>query len=150
MQPVTAHEFCMFGTTIMSALKTPSATVMCLPIPAVSTAALSTPISCVSTPVPTPYTTTPTSESDYAVTSVSNDPGSTNGGKSIPLAGICIPDLPCRRGGWHIALCQWYEVDPKTGCTLKDWPNEWFKDSIRSKTATKRSQQALIAHEYKW
>ena len=99
MQPVTAHEFCMFGTTIMSALKSPSATVMCLPIPPVSTVALSTLISCVSTPVPTPYTTTLTSESNYAATSVSNDPGSTNGGKSIPLAGICIPDLPCRHGG---------------------------------------------------
>jgi hypothetical protein len=131
MQPVTAHEFRLFGTMIMSALKTPSA-VMCS----------------LTSPVSTCYATTPTSESDYSVTSVSNDPGSTNGAKSIPLAGVCIPDLPRRRGGWRIALRQWYEIDPKTGRALKDWPDEWFKDSMRSKTAAKRSQRALIAHEY--
>ncbi|KAF8231229.1 hypothetical protein L208DRAFT_1378225 [Tricholoma matsutake] len=122
----------------MSALKTPAAAVMYSPstllISPVSTAGgLSTPIS----PVSTPYGTTfpsPTSKSDH-VASVLNDPGSTNTAQSIPLAGICIPDLPHGHGGWCIALHKWYDIDSKTGRMLKDWPDKWFKDSMRTKTA---------------
>jgi hypothetical protein len=39
-------------------------------------------------------------------------------------------------------------IDPKTGFALKDWPDAWFKELMRVKTAAKRSQRALIAHEY--
>ena len=67
---------------------------------------------------------------------------------TIPLAGVCIPDLPRSRGGWHIALRQWYDINPKTGYALKDWPDAWFKGSMNAKTAAKRSQRALISHEY--
>jgi hypothetical protein len=77
----------------------------------------------------------------------SESPELTNVAKSIPLAGVYIADLPQVRAGWCIALQQWYDVDPKTGRSLKDWPDEWFKDSMKSKTAVKRSQRALIAHE---
>ncbi|KAF8218864.1 hypothetical protein L208DRAFT_1346357 [Tricholoma matsutake] len=68
--------------------------------------------------------------------------------KLIPLAGIYIPDLPRHRGGWRVALQQWNDVDPKTGQALKDWPDEWFKDAMKSKTARKQSQWALIAHKF--
>jgi hypothetical protein len=69
---------------------------------------------------------------------------------TITLTGVCIPDLPRSRGSWRIALRQWYNVDPKTGYALKDWPDARFKESMRAKTAAKRSQRALIAHEYEW
>ena len=61
-----------------------------------------------------------------------------------------MASLPQSWGGWHITLHQWYNIDPKTGYALKDWLDAWFKESMRAKTAAKRSQQALIAHEYEW
>ncbi|KAF8229813.1 hypothetical protein L208DRAFT_1378762 [Tricholoma matsutake] len=64
------------------------------------------------------------------------------------LPASVFPDLPRGHGGWRIALHQWYNIDPKTRCMLKDWPDKWFKDSMRTKTAAKQSQRVLIAHEY--
>lgn len=98
-------------------------------------------------PGATDHSTSRTEQAQAAV-SLANHSGTTSTCKSIPLAGVCIPDLPRSRGGWCIALCQWYNIDPKTGCALKDWPDAWFKDLMRVKTAAKRSQRALIAHEY--
>ncbi|KAF8222063.1 hypothetical protein L208DRAFT_1525912 [Tricholoma matsutake] len=85
---------------------------------------------------------------EQAAVSLANSSGTTSACKSIPLARVCIPDLPQSQSGWHIALRQWYNIDPKTGCALKDWPDAWFKESMRAKTAAKWSQWALIAHEY--
>ena len=55
-------------------------------------------------------------------TTISVNATTTTTTTSIPLAGVCIPDLPRSRGGWHIALhqCQWYDINPKTGYALKD------------------------------
>jgi hypothetical protein len=151
LQPVTVHEFRMFGTTIMSALKTPSTACSQLvntglPNPIIS--------------IPTP---TSTEQPDRDQTLTSQAPDATLAdclartdseqtavslANTIPLTGVCIPDLPRSRGGWRIALRQWYNIDPKTGYALKDWPDSWFKESMRAKTAAKRSQRALIAHEY--
>ncbi|KAF8798601.1 hypothetical protein BYT27DRAFT_7122783 [Phlegmacium glaucopus] len=176
LKPVTVHEFRMFGSSIMSALKTTSTNTTCSQINTVTPAGLSNPnvasapmsmsttglsiksipifpipISTPS-PVPTAFTTlTPSCfqpESEQAATLVTTNNSAVGTGKCIPLAGVCIPDLPRSRGSWRIALRQWYDVDPKTGRALKDWPDEWFKDSMRGKTAAKRSQRALIAHEY--
>ena len=136
MQPVTVNEFRMFTSALMSTLKAPP---VCLPtnIPGLS---ITSPVSVSpdTSSFPSPIIPVPALE----------NPESTNVAKSIPLAGVYIPDLPRRRGGWRIALQQWYDVDPKTGRSLKDWPDEWFKDSMKSKTAAKRSQRALIAHKF--
>jgi hypothetical protein len=157
LQPVTVHEFRMLGTTIMSALKTPEATA-CSQLVAVNTPGLpqaglpnqiiSTPTTTTEqpkqSPIPAPSPgaiNCPATRTEQTAVSLAN---------TIPLAGVCIPDLPRSRGGWHIALRQWYDVDPKTGYALKDWPDSWFKESMRSKTTAKRSQRALIAHEYEW
>ena len=159
LQPVTVHEFRMFGTTVMSALKTPSTTCS-LPNPIISKS------------IPTPTSAelpdqTPTTRSGPSQTPDANCPSlatrsphwqartdseqtAISLANTIPLTGVCIPDLPRSRGGWHIALRQWYDIDPKTGYALKDWPDAWFKESMRAKTAAKRSQRALIAHEYEW
>jgi hypothetical protein len=150
LQPVTVHEFRMFGTTIMSALKTPSESTACT-LPGLVN--------------PLATTSTTTSTTEQPSTSPNPLPVAAPGAiycpamteqtavplaNTIPLTGVCIPDLPRSRGGWHIALHQWYNIDPKTGHALKDWPDAWFKDSMRGKTAAKRSQRALIAHEYEW
>lgn len=154
LQPVTVHEFRMFGTTIMSALKTPST----------ACSQLNTLPGLLSPPAITSTMPTPTAEQPEQ-TSISHSPASgaiccpsqatteqtvVSLANTIPLTGVCIPDLPRSRGGWLIALHQWYNIDPKTGYALKDWPDAWFKESMRGKTAAKRSQRALIAHEYEW
>ena len=155
LQPVTANEFRMFGTTIMSALKA-SSTTACSQL--VNTG-LTNPI--ISESIPTPTTTEepeqiPTTPSQAPSTNYSSCMARTGEqtavslANTIPLTGVCIPDLPRSRGGWHIALHQWYDIDAKTGFALKDWPDAWFKNSMRVKTAAKRSQRALIAHEYGW
>ena len=156
LRPVTVHEFRMFGTSIMSALKTPVPSTACsqlvntppasgLPnsITSLTTIDLEKqPTSTTTTSQPqtptTPSTICPARTEQTAVT-VAN---------TILLTKVCIPDLPWSRGGWQIALRQWYDINPKTGYALKDWPDAWFKESMRAKTAAKRSQRALIAHEY--
>ena len=146
LKPVTIHEFRMFSTTVMSALntRTPSESTACSQLNTLS--GLPT--------ITSMPTLAPTAEHlDPEQTSTSPSPAVTeqtavSHANTIPLTGVCIPDLPRSRGGWHIALRQWYNVDPKTGYALKDWPDAWFKESMREKTAAKRSQRALIAHEY--
>lgn len=155
-QPVTVNKFCMFMSTLMSTLKTPLAS-MCPPM---NNAGLSitSPVSVSPDTSSSPSPILPTGQLNFllpdqaAATLVpaSENPESTNMAKLIPLAGIYIPDLPQCRGGWHIALQQWNDVNPKTGQALKDWPDEWFKDAMKSKTATKQSQWALIAHKFEW
>lgn len=154
LQPVTVQEFRMLGTTIMSALKIPTA---CSQLVTVNTPGLPP------AGLPNQIISTPTTTEQPQQTSTSPIPAPSPGAtycparteqtavslaNTIPLAGVCIPDLPRSRGGWHIALRQWYDIDPKTGYALKDWPDAWFKESMRAKTAAKRSQRALIAHEY--
>lgn len=116
MQPVTVNEFCMFTSALMSTLKMPPTN---LNIPGLS---IALPVSV--SPILTPDTSSLTSpiqlnfsSPDHApaLVPLDNNPRLTNAAKSIPLAGVCIPDLPQHRGGWHIALRQWYDVDPKTG-----------------------------------
>jgi hypothetical protein len=157
LQPVTVNEFRMFGTTIMSALKTSTA---CSQLDMINTPRLphatSLPNQIISTPTSTTEQPKQTSESTSPIPAPNAIycPARTEqttvslANTTIPLAGVCIPDLPRSRGGWHIALRQWYDIDPKTGYALKDWPDAWFKESMRAKTAAKRSQRALIAHEY--
>jgi hypothetical protein len=173
-QPVTVHEFRMFGTTILSALKTPSESTAASCSQLLSTPTglqVLNPKTSESVPTPTTEQQTPTRASptttnpgatycptnnnlEQAAVSLANCDRDSSASRtsacnlSIPLAGVCIPDLPRSRGGWHIALRQWYNIDPKTGYALKHWPDAWFKDSMREKTAAKRSQRALIAHEY--
>ena len=151
LQPVTVHEFRMFGTTIMSALKTPSEStersqLELNTLPGLLNPPATTPMPTSSTELPEQTSTSPSPAPSPAMT----EPTAVLLANTIPLTGVCIPDLPRSRGGWHIALCQWYNIDPKTGYALKDWPEAWFKDSMRAKTAAKRSQRALITHEYKW
>ncbi|KAF8228320.1 hypothetical protein L208DRAFT_1488670 [Tricholoma matsutake] len=100
-------------------------------------------------PCPAPGATYCSTRTEQAAVSLANSSGTMSACKSIPLAGVCIPDLPWSQGGWHITLRQWYNIDPKTGCALKDWPDAWFKESMRAKMAAKQSQQALIAYKYK-
>ena len=151
LRPVTVQEFRMFGTTIMSALNTPFTTSNHLPNPITSIPTPTTEqlerslpstspsiLRCLAPPTP-PSATYCQARTEQTAVSLTN---------TIPLAGVCIPDLPRSRGGWHIALRQWYDIDPKTGYALKDWPDAWFKESMREKTGAKRSQRALIAHEY--
>jgi hypothetical protein len=154
LKPVTIHEFRMFGTTIMSALNTRTPSTACSQLNTLSESGLQVlnPPAVTSMPTPT------TEQLEQTSTSTSPAPGATCPAmteqtavsllNTIPLTGVCIPDLPRSRGGWHIALRQWYNIDPKTGYALKDWPDAWFKESMRVKTAAKRSQRALIAHEY--
>jgi hypothetical protein len=158
LQPVTVHEFRMLSTTIMSVLKTPTACsqIVTVDTPGLPQAGLQVPNQIISThttttkqpkqtlqtstsPIPAPGATYCPARTEQTAVSLAN---------TIPLAGVCIPDLPRSRGGWHIALRQWYDIDPKTGYALKDWPDTWFKELMRAKTAAKRSQRALIAHEY--
>jgi hypothetical protein len=153
LQPVTVNEFRMFGTTIMSALKTPSTA---------STACTHTlpgfpnPIPSIPTPTAEQHEQIPPSDSPNLASGAKYCPARTEvteqtavpSANTIPLAGVYIPDLPRSRGGWRIALRQWHDIDPKTGHALKDWPDTWFKDLMRAKTAAKRSQRALIACEY--
>ena len=144
---VTTNEFRMFGTTIMSALKT-SSTAACSKL--VNTG-LTVPIISIPTPTteqPEQTPTTPSQALGATYCLARTEQTAVSLANTIPLTGVCIPDLPRSRGGWHIALRQWYDVDPKTGYALKDWPDAWFKESMRAKTAAKRSQRALIAHEY--
>ena len=158
LKPVTVNEFRMFGTTIMSALNTRTPSTACYQL---NTGTLSG-LPAITSTMPTPSTTdhhdldpeqTSTSPSPLAAPGAIQCPAMTEQtavslANTIPLTGVCIPDLPRSRGGWHIALHQWYNIDPKTGYALKDWPDAWFKESMRAKTAAKRSQRALIAHEY--
>ena len=161
LRPVTVHEFRMFGTTIMSALKTPSESTACSQLNTVPAHSLLNPPA--TTSIPTSTSDLSTTEQNSAVSMVSTSPrpaplvavtnvteqtAAVSLANTIPLTGVCIPDLPRSRGGWRIALRQWNKIDPKTGYALKDWPDAWFKESMRSKTAAKRSQRALIAHEY--
>ena len=149
LQPVTVHEFRMFGTTIMSALKTPSTA--CSQLNTLPD--LLNPPAITSIPTPTTEQSPAPSLSPGAIccpATTEQTVVTVSLADTIPLTGVCIPDLPRSRGGWHIALRQWYDVDPKTGYALKYWPEAWFKESMRSKTAAKRSQRALIAHEYEW
>ena len=149
LQPVTVNEFRMFSTTIMSALKTPESTACTQLV----NNGLTNPIISIPTPTsteqPEQTPTTPSQAPGYLATS-RTEQTAVSLANTIPLTGVCIPDLPRSRGGWHIALHQWYNIDPKTGYALKDWPDAWFKESMRAKTAAKRSQRALIAHEYEW
>ena len=69
---------------------------------------------------------------------------------NLPMMDINISDLPCSKGTWEQAIAQWFESDPKTGIALKDWPEEWYKGPMQSKTGSKRSHRALIAEEYTW
>jgi hypothetical protein len=161
LQPVTVNEFRMFGTTIMSALKIPSTGTACTQL--VNT------LPGFPNPSPIPSIPTPATAEQHEQIPPSDSPNLASGAKycpartgkvteqtavslanTIPLAGVYIPDLPRSRGGWRIALRQWHDIDPKTGHALKDWPDTWYKDSMRAKTAAKRSQRALIAHEYEW
>jgi hypothetical protein len=161
LQPVTVHEFRMFGTTIMSALKTPSESAACSQLHTLPS--LLNPLPLTTTVTDRDSSTLTSNSSTIEQNSTSPSPAPCLGAtycpamteqtavslaKTIPLTGVCIPNLPWSRGGWHIALRQWYNVDPKTGYALKDWPDIWFKESMRAKTAAKRSQRALIAHEY--
>ena len=149
LQPVTVNEFRMFGTTIMSALKSPStASSQLNTLPG-----LPNPPAITSMPTPTIEQLDQTSEAPPSpAPSATSRPATEQTvaplANNIPLAGVCIPDLPRGRGGWHVALRQWYDIDPKTGYALKNWPDAWFKESMRAKMAAKRSQRALIAHEY--
>ena len=61
---------------------------------------------------------------------------------------VNIPDLPRSKGTWEQAIAQWFEIDPKMGIALKDWPEEWYTGPMRSKTGSKRSHRALVAEEY--
>jgi hypothetical protein len=162
LRPVTVHEFRLFGTTIMSALKThsESESTACSqlntvpghgllnPLATTSESIMPTSSSELSTTEQNSTVSTSPSPAPAAVTNVTEQTAAVSLANTIPLTGVCIPDLPRSRGGWHIALRQWYKIDPKTGYALKDWPDAWFKESMRSKTAAKRSQRALIAHEY--
>ena len=119
LQPVTVHEFCMFGTTIMSALNKPPTTCSQL-----NTLSVLNPITSMCTPnteqpEQTMTWTSPSSASALATLGAIYSPASSISlANTIPLAGVCIPDLPQSQGGWHIALHQWYDTDPKTGYAL--------------------------------
>jgi hypothetical protein len=156
LKPVTVNEFRMFGTTIMSALKTSSGpSTVCSQLntpqaPAAAAGDLPNPPSNLEkqptsqqTPTGTPGAIYCSDRTERTAVTVAISLANT-----ILLAGVCIPDLPRSRGGWHIALRQWYDINPKTGYALKDWPDAWFKGSMKAKTAAKRSQRALISHEY--
>ncbi|KAL6304303.1 hypothetical protein BKA93DRAFT_817719 [Sparassis latifolia] len=74
-----------------------------------------------------------------------------HGGRPVPaLRGVCIPDLPrpSRGSAWREAVKQWEEVDPTTGYTLKDWPQEWYTGVNRVSFAQKRTDRRMVALEY--
>ena len=157
LKPVTVNEFRMFSTTIMTALKTSASgpSTVCSQLvntpqaPAAAAGDLPNPLSNLEKqPTSQQTPTTPGAIYCPARTERTAVTVAVSLANTIPLAGVCIPDLPRSRGGWHIALRQWYDINPKTGYALKDWPDAWFKGSMKAKTAAKRSQRALISHEY--
>jgi hypothetical protein len=166
VQPVTTNEFRMFSSAIFSMLQTASLnssvshpTTVTPPLinsfvtpgmpalPAINDPWLQNPNfhwqqSARAEPIvlsaaradPTPVTDSTT----VTVTEAAN----------LPIMDVNIPDLPRSKGTWERAIAQWFEIDPKTGIALKDWPERWYTGPMRSKTGSKRSHRALVAEEY--
>ncbi|KAF8199486.1 hypothetical protein BJ912DRAFT_921906 [Pholiota molesta] len=57
---------------------------------------------------------------------------------SLPIPGIIIPNLSCRKGLWRDAVVQWEEGDPTIGMmALKDWPKEMYTRMVQEKVSIK-------------
>ena len=169
VQPVTTNEFRMFSTTVFSMLqKATSNSFQVVPHPAMvpgpgdsvnSFAAPRMPTTLVNDQwihIPNSQRVAPTEPmlnrdadpADSHLTPAEMDKTFSEA-TNLPLMDINIPDLPRSKGTWEQAIAQWFEIDPRTGVALKDWPEEWYKGSMRRKTGSKRSHRALVAEEYK-
>jgi hypothetical protein len=163
VQPVTTNEFRMFSSAIFSMLQSVSHPTMVTPpinsfvtpgMPALTAITGNDPCQWFHNPnshwqqsaraepiVLSAARADPTPVTDSTSTTVTE---ATN----LPIMDVNIPDLPRSKGTWERAIAQWFEIDPKTGIALKDWPEEWYTGPMRSKTGSKRSHRALVAEEY--
>ena len=96
LQPVTVNEFRMFGTTIMSALKTPESAA-CTQLVNNS---LTNPIISIPTPTSTgqpEQTPTTPSQAPGCLATSRTEQTAVSLANTIPLTRVCIPDLPRSR-----------------------------------------------------
>ena len=167
VQPVTTNEFRMFSSAIFSMLQTASLLNSSVSHPTTITPP---PINSFMTPgMPAPtaingpwFYNHPTGNSQRSaqaepivLSADRADPtpvmdSTVTKATNLPTMDVNIPDLPRSKGTWELAVAQWFEIDPKTGLALKDWPEKWYTGLMRSKTGSKRSHHALVAEEYTW
>ncbi|KAF8067580.1 hypothetical protein FPV67DRAFT_1561929 [Lyophyllum atratum] len=103
-----------------------------------------------------PYPPRAASVSSHAesVSGSSDDSQSLTGRKRTrqhlgPLSGVLIPNLKAGHGVWKRAIKQWEDGDDEIGLkALKDWPKEWYTDSMRLVTGSKRRERELVAIAY--